>query len=471
MRYFPIFTDLDGALVIVSGSGEVAAAKLRLLLKTGAKIAVFGKEPLPQIKDWAEKGHLILETREVERSDVTGARLLYAANADAIEDARAAAIGRAAGAWINVVDNLIDSDFITPAIVDRDPVVVAIGTEGAAPVLGRRLKGEFERQLDGTVATLARVAKDFRPLAAKLPDGRKRREFWSQYYDHVGPAALARGGLTALEEALAELIEAHLSGHAAAGKQPGKVSIVGAGPGDPQLLTHKASRALHDADVIVHDRLVSSDILELARREAEFIEVGKVPGGKSWSQDDINTLLVQHAANGAHVARIKSGDPTVYGRLDEEMDALDAANIGFEIIPGITSASAAAAVAKVSLTKRGRNSSFRFITGQDVDGFAEHDWKGLSEPGAAAAIYMGVRAARFIQGRLMIHGTAPDTPVTAIENISRQDQKIVSATLATMTSAFKAADLKGPAILFLGLAPRDAIRHIEELPSEEATAS
>ena len=471
MRFFPIFTDLDGALVIVSGSGEVAVAKLRLLLKTGARIAVFGKEPVPQIKDWAAHGRLRLEQRDVEQEDVAGARLLYAANADAAEDARAAALGRAAGAWINIVDNIVDSEFITPAIVDRDPVVVAIGTEGAAPVLGRRLKAQFERQLNGTIATLARVAKDFRPLAAKLPDGRARRAFWAEYYGHVGPAALARGGENALEEALAERIEAQLSGDPAAARQPGKVWIVGAGPGDPELLTRKASRVLHDADVIVHDRLVSADILELARREAAFIEVGKTPGGASWSQDDINALMVEHAANGAHVARLKSGDPTIYGRLDEEMDALDAAGIAFEIIPGITSASAGAAVARISMTKRGRNSSFRLITGQDVDGFAEHDWKGLAEAGAAAAIYMGVRAARFIQGRLMIHGAAPDTPVTAIESISRNNQKIVSATLATMIRAFEAADLKGPAILFLGLAPREAVRHIEEIPSVEATAS
>jgi uroporphyrin-III C-methyltransferase/precorrin-2 dehydrogenase/sirohydrochlorin ferrochelatase len=471
VRYFPIFADLDDTLVIVSGAGEMAAAKLRLLLKTGARIAVFGEEPLPQIEEWARQGRLSLAARTIEQADVAGARLLYAANADAAEDASAAALGRSAGAWVNVVDNLADSEFITPAIVDRNPVVVAIGTEGAAPVLGRRLKAQFEHQLHSDIATLARVAKDFRPLAAKLPCGRKRRAFWNEYYENVGPTAFAGGGEPALEEALAELLEVHLLADSAATKQPGKVWIVGAGPGDPELLTHKASRALHDADVVIHDRLVSGDILELARREAEFIEVGKTPGGKSWSQDDINALMIEHATKGLHVARIKSGDPTVYGRLDEEMDALDASGIAFEIVPGITSASAGAAAAKVSMTKRGRNSSFRFITGQDVDGFAEHDWKGLAEPGAAAAIYMGVRAARFIQGRLMIHGASPDTSITAIENISRTDQKIVSATLATMIDAFEAAGLKGPAILFLGLAPRQAIQHIGEFEIEEAAAS
>ena len=181
--------------------------------------------------------------------------------------------------------------------------------------------------------------------------------------------------------------------------------------------------------------------------------------------------MIEHAASGAHVVRIKSGDPSVFGRLDEEMDALDTAGIPFEIIPGITAASAGAAAIKASLTKRRRNSGVRFITGQDVDGFAEHDWKELAQPGSATAIYMAVRAARFIQGRLMIHGVSPGTPVTAIENISRVDQKIVPATVATMIDAFDAAGLKGPAILFLGLAPRQAIRRSAERAILKAAAS
>ena len=213
--------------------------------------------------------------------------------------------------------------------------------------------------------------------------------------------------------------------------------------------------------MVIHDRLVAPEILELARREATFVEVGKVPGGPSWPQEAINALMVEHAVGGAHVVRLKSGDPGVFGRLDEEMDALDAAQIAFEIVPGITSAAAAASEIKVSLTRRGRNSSFRFLTGQDVDGFAEHDWKGLARPGAAAAIYMGVRAARFLQGRLLIHGAPRGTPVTIIENASRPNRKIVSATLATLPDALSEAGIKGPAILFLGLAAREALQHID----------
>ncbi len=467
VRHFPIFIDLRGQHIVVSGAGAVAVAKLQLLLKTEATVCVYGHNPDRRVLGWADEGRINLTCRAIKRDDVIDARLLYAANGDAGEDARVAALGRSNGCLVNIVDNLEDSHFITPAIVDRDPVTVAIGTEGAAPVLTRQIKAANEAQLPRDLGVLARLAKEFRPHAEVLPYGERRRSFWSLFFTDIGPRSLIDGGEEGVRASLQSALEEALGNT----EPQGRVTIAGAGPGDPDLLTMKARRALNECDVIVHDRLVAPEILELARREATFIEVGKVPGGPSWSQDDINAVLTEHASNGAHVVRIKSGDPTVYGRLDEEMDALDATGIPFEIIPGITSASAGAAAIKASMTMRRRNSSIRFITGQDVDGFAEHDWKGLAEPGATAAIYMGVRAARFIQGRLMIHGASPDTSITAIENISRTDQKVVSATIATMSNAFEGAGLKGPAILFLGLAPREAIQHTSEFEIEEATAS
>ncbi|MGI9417332.1 MAG: siroheme synthase CysG, partial [Geminicoccaceae bacterium] len=386
-------------------------------------------------------------------------RLLYAANDDAIEDFRAASIGRAAGALVNVVDDLEHSQFITPAIVDRDPVTVAIGTEGAAPMLARQIKAETEERLAVDVGRLARIAKAFRPIAEALPTGRARRWFWSRYYDDVGPDALRQGGdvavLAALRTLLADAQERR--------PEPGRVAIIGAGPGDPDLLTLKARRKLHDADVVIHDRLVALEVLELARREALLIDVGKMPGGPSWRQDDINALMVEHAAGGAHVARLKSGDPAIYGRLDEEMDALDAAGIAFEIIPGITSAAAAAASIKTSLTRRRRNSSLRILTGQDIDGFAEQDWRALAEPGATASIYMGIRAARFLQGRLMIHGAHPETPMTVVENASRVNETIVATMLASLPDAIKKAGIRGPAMIFLGLSPRTAIGMLDHV--------
>jgi uroporphyrin-III C-methyltransferase/precorrin-2 dehydrogenase/sirohydrochlorin ferrochelatase len=232
--------------------------------------------------------------------------------------------------------------------------------------------------------------------------------------------------------------------------------MIGTGPGDPDLLTVKARRLIHEADVVLHDRLVPQEIIELARREAIIVETGKTGFGPSWKQEDINALMVSHAANGAQVARLKSGDPGMFGRLDEELDALDAAGIAWNIVPGITAAAAAAASSGLSLTKRGRNASVRFLTGHDTQGFAEHDWRDLARPGAGAAIYMGVKAAGFLRGRLLAHGADADTPVTAVENASRPGQKTIATTIHALPDALDAAGISGPAVLLYGMAARKA---------------
>lgn len=456
MRHFPIFVALAGRRVIVSGAGACAVAKLRLLLKTEATIAVYGADPDPQVLKWAAEGKLRLTARPIEEGDAICAALLYGANEDEAEDARAVTIGRRAGALTNIVDNLGDSEFITPAIVDRDPLTVAIGTEGAAPVLARDIKRRLEEMLPATLGQLARIGQAFRPVADQLPMGRKRRSFWSRFYFERGPRALAHGGTDAAEEVLDTLLSETL-----AEAETGHVMLIGAGPGDPELLTLKARRLLHEADVVIHDRLVGQGVLELARREAEIIEVGKTGFGPSWSQEAINALIVEKAQHGLRVARLKGGDPAVFGRLDDEVEACDAAGVSWEVVPGITTASAAAASLGQSLTRRGRNKDVRFLTGHDVKGLAEQDWKALAAPGAVAAIYMGKRAATFLRGRLMIHGAGEDTPVTVIENVSRPDQRILPARLIDLPDVV--ADLAGPAILMLGLEPRRAAAAVPAL--------
>ncbi len=390
------------------------------------------------------------------------AKLFYAADEDETEDARTAAIARAEGALVNIVDNLHDSAFITPAIVDRDPVTIAIGTEGAAPVLARAIKADLEERLPTTLGTLARIGKGFRKMADALPFGRPRRDFWRDYYFAAGPRAVA-DGKAAVEKALNTLLSDHQSRAARAGH----IAFVGGGPGDPELLTLKARRALDEADVVIYDRLISPEILELARREALMIDVGKEGFGPSTAQETINDLLVEHAQAGAQVVRLKSGDATIFGRLDEEIDAVDAHGIGWHIVPGITSASAAVATIGQSLTKRGRNASVRFLTGHDMKGFADHDWAALARPGEVAAIYMGKKSARFIQGRLLMHGADRATPVTLVENASRADQRIVETTLDRLPTDLNAANLTGPALTFYGLAPRAAARATTELFQEE----
>ncbi|NNF25188.1 MAG: uroporphyrinogen-III C-methyltransferase [Rhodobacteraceae bacterium] len=452
MNHFPIFIAVEGRRIVVSGGGEAALAKLRLLLKTTAHVTVFSAKAGPEIEALADAGRITLTKRALEPGDAMCARLFYAANDDAREDARVARLAHADGALVNRVDNLGESQFITPAIVDRDPVTVAIGTEGAAPVLARAIKADLEARLPAGLGTLARIGKAFRARVEALPFGARRRAFWADYYFKAGPRAHEASGEAALRGTLEALLDRHLDQPDA----PGRVEFVGAGPGDPELLTLKARKALHEADVVIYDRLVSAEILELARREAKMVNVGKEGFGPSTTQQEINGLIVSHARQRAHVVRLKSGDATVFGRLDEEIDACTEAGVTYSVVPGITAASAAVATLGQSLTKRGRNSAVRFVTGHDMKGFAEHDWKALAQPGEVAAIYMGKRSARFIQGRLLMHGADPATPVSVIENASRADQTVLATTLGKLEPTLSKADLKGPAITFYGLAPRAA---------------
>ena len=456
MQHFPIFLAVTGRRIVVSGGGDAAMAKLRLLMKTEGRITVLAENAADDVHKWAAQRKLTLIHRAMDRGDAICAALFYGANEDAAEDARTAQIAASEGALVNIVDNLADSQFITPAIVDRDPVTVAIGTEGSAPVLARAIKADLEEKLPATLGTLARIGKTFRHAVDVLPFGAKRRSFWSDFYFNAGPSAMDNQGEAGVIPALNTLLDKHVMTRQA----EGHVDLVGAGPGDPDLLTLKARKAIDKADVIIHDRLVTPEILELARREAVIIDAGKTGFGQAMPQADIDALIVEHALDGAHVVRLKAGDPTVFGRLDEEIEAITAAGISYQVIPGITAASAAVANIGQSLTKRGRNSSVRLITGHDTRGYANHDWLALAADGEVAAIYMGKKSARFIQGRLLMHGANPDTPVTIIENVSRPDQRIIACTLGTLEPTMSDANLTGPALTFLGLAPRDAAANI-----------
>lgn len=294
MQHFPIFVALAGRRVVLSGGGEAALAKLRLLLKTEAHLTVISPDPAPEIDAWEAAGKVQVIRRPMEPGDATCAVLFYAADEDAAEDARTTQLARADGALTNIVDNLGDSQFITPAIVDRDPVTVAIGTEGAAPVLARRIKADLEERLPTGLGTLARIGKAFRKVADALPMGRKRRDFWAEYYFDAGPRALTEG-----EDKVRETLDALLTRHLDTSEKPGHVAFVGAGPGDPELLTLKARKALDTADVVIHDAGVAPAVLELARREARFVALDRptdVP--------PMPRLLTGHAETGAHVLYI-----------------------------------------------------------------------------------------------------------------------------------------------------------------------
>ncbi len=464
MRHFPIFLDLSGRRVLIVGAGAVAEAKLRLLARTEARLELFARTPAPALAALADQHGVALHRRPPSAVDLVGAALVYAAHGAADADARLAAMARAAGVLVNVVDDLEASDFITPALVDRDPVTVAIGTEGAAPVLARAIKAEMEERLPQQLGVLARAAKDFRAEAEALPAGRARRDFWTEFHFDAGPAALKREGEAALRPALAALLARHL----AAEPGTGRVDLVSAGPGDPELLTLRARRLLDRADVVIHDRLVAPAILDLARREAIFLAVGKEGFGPSTPQAEINALMVAHARRGAHVVRLKGGDASIFGRLDEEIAALDTAGIDWAVTPGVTAASAAAAAIGASLTARTRNSDLRLMTAHDLKGYAEQDWSALARPGAVAAIYMGKRAARFLQGRLLMRGADPATPVTLVENASLPGQRIVATRLDRLPADMAGADPRGPVLMLMGLAPRSAAAALPALIEELA---
>jgi len=449
MRYLPIHVDTKDARILIVGGEGAAEAKLRTLIKTDAQLTLIAAEISPEISRWAEQGRLTWIEREFETADLIGIRLLYVATEDDAFNAEIAELARSKGLLVNAADQKDACDFITPALVDRSPVIVSIGTEGTSPSLARAIKTDLEARLPSALGSLANIINGLRAKAkAAIPSLSGRQLFWAEIFD--GKDLISQ--LRVSGDELTTRVDDKLAGVTKVKK--GHVSLVGSGPGNPDLLTLAARQKLHSADIIVYDRLVSQGVLDFGRREAEYIYVGKEPGGKSTPQGDINTIIVEKALQGLTVVRLKSGDPLIFGRADEEIDAMEAAGVEYDIVPGITSAASAAAEIGASLTTRGHNKAVSFLTGHDAKGFAEHDWKGLAAGGARAAVYMGVGASGFIQGRLLMHGADKTLPVTVVENASREMQIIVATTLERLSEDIQAHGIKGPAILLLGYSPR-----------------
>ncbi len=467
MNYLPIFIDVRDRRIVVAGGGRMALSKLRTLLKSAARVTVIASVISDELRDLAASDAIQLFARRLTPRDLDDARLVYIANEDINEDRRVATLCRERDILVNTVDNAGMSDFISPAIVDRDPIIVAIGSEGTAPLLTRQIKARIEALLDIDTGALARLAASLRPRVRTCFAAAQRRSFWRHFFAGIGARLIARHGaddaFRVLHNTLGDgIVPSDPTGH---------VSIVGGGPGDPELLTLRARRMLDRADVVLYDRLIDQRIIDLVRREAVLLEVGKTPGGHSWRQDDINAALVGAAREGQQVVRLKSGDPMVFGRVDEEIDALQAASVSYEIVPGITSATAAAARIGASLTRRGRNRALSLITGQDTAGYAEQDWRALAIPGVVSAIYMGIGAARFVQGRLLLHGADPATPVTVIENATRVDERVLTTHLAELGQQMTTQKFSGPAIILLGLADRSDSNQLTQRLGHELALS
>jgi uroporphyrin-III C-methyltransferase/precorrin-2 dehydrogenase/sirohydrochlorin ferrochelatase len=451
MRYFPVFADLERAEVLVVGGGEQAVQKVRLLGKTPARITVVAETVVAELADLERQGAVAVVRRPFAAGDLDGKRLAYAATGDRDHDAVVSRAAAACGVPINVVDAAELSTFITPAIVDRSPVTVAVGTEGAAPVLAREIKTRLETWLPANLGVLADRAQSLRSLVAEsIADPRARRRLWERLL--LGP--FRRAVLSGAEADATRILDAELKG--AAAPAGGRVFLIGCGPGDPDLLTLKALQRMQEADVLVVDRLVNPKVLDYARRDAARIYVGKKPGGASTSQAEINRILVREASAGKVVARLKGGDPLIFGRAAEEMAALQAAHIAVEVVPGVTAAHACAARIGLPVTLREHVRQFAVVTGTASGGEVELDWHALAAPGSAFAVYMGVGNAPAIRGNLLAAGARPDLPIVIVENGTRDNERAIATTLRDLTQCVDELAIGGPAMIFAGLDWRDA---------------
>ena len=401
--------------------------------------------------------------REFKRSDLKNIRLVYAATEDDITNAKIARLAKKKGLFVNAADQKDACDFITPALVDRSPVTVSIGSEGTSPGLARAIKADMESRLPDGIGKLSiKINKLRADVKRVLPAIADRQRFWA---DILSGRDLTHQIRLSPDEIESRVV-LKLNGQDDAKK--GFVALVGAGPGNPDLLTFAARQRLHGADVIIYDRLVSQEVLDLGRREAEYIYVGKEPGGKCVPQSRINETLIEQAQLGKFIVRLKSGDPLIFGRADEETDTLKASNISFEIIPGITAAAAAAASIGVSLTARGKNKAFSIITGHDAKGYAEHDWAAMARNEDRFAVYMGVGASSLIETRLIDNGMPADTAVTIVENASRPEQFIVETTVGQLGHTVITAPIKGPAVLMIGYSVKQTMQTQRDLSKEAA---
>jgi uroporphyrin-III C-methyltransferase/precorrin-2 dehydrogenase/sirohydrochlorin ferrochelatase len=451
MDYLPIFLDLHGRRCLMVGGGEVAARKTDLLLQAGADVHVVSPELGDAMQTLADAGRIAHRVGEFTESDLDGAQLVIAASDDNAVNAGVAGLADARGIPVNVVDNPALCRFIMPAIVDRSPVVAAVSTGGASPVLARLIRGRLEALIPAAFGHLATLAAEFRgDVQARIAEPARRRQFWERIL--TGPVAemVFAGRSADARESLQKALETSREDDGDAGDAIGEVYLVGAGPGDPDMLTFRALRLMQQADVVVHDRLVSRRVLDLTRRDAPRIYAGKKRADHSLPQENINALLVRLAREGKRVLRLKGGDPFMFGRGGEEIETLAAEGIPFQVVPGITAAAGCAAYAGIPLTHRDHAQSCVFVAGHLKDGAVALDWESLIQPRQTIVIYMGLVGLPVICRELIEHGMAPETPAALVEHGTTEDQRVLTATIATLSDEVASADVRAPTLIIIG---------------------
>jgi uroporphyrin-III C-methyltransferase/precorrin-2 dehydrogenase/sirohydrochlorin ferrochelatase len=443
LNAFPVFMRVEGEAVAIVGNGEEALAKARLLAQSSATLRIIADDADPELLNFIAAASAEHVNAAYDAVHLEGAALVFAASGDEALDRRVVEDARRLGIPVNAVDRPELCDFFTPALVNRAPVAIAIGTEGAGPVLAQMLRVRIDRMLSPSLGRLAALAASFRATAERLPKGNRRRQFWSDFFGGAPAKAIEAGEIAKAHDAAFDLLLSNTPAE-------GRIALVGAGPGAEDLLTLRAHRLLMEADAIVYDALVPEAIVAMGRRDAERLPVGKRKGCHSKSQEEINALLVELGRAGKRVVRLKSGDPLVFGRAGEEMAALRDAGVAYEVVPGVTAAFAAAADFELPLTLRGVSSSMVFTTGHDLKGNSLPDWAKLAISGATVAVYMGRSVAAEVAGRLIEAGLSPDTAVAVVENASLENRRRFHGTLADLPSLEARADLTGPVMTIIG---------------------
>ncbi|MDH4189455.1 MAG: siroheme synthase CysG [Betaproteobacteria bacterium] len=446
-EYFAAFLDLRGKRGMVVGGGPIAANKAETLMRSGARVTVIAPELCALLTELALIGALTHEPKRFQPGDLVGAEIVIAATDDPAVNESVASAARALKIPVNVADNSALSSFIMPSVIDRTPVQIAISTAGASPVLARKLRSLIEAMIPFSYGRLAELAKRFRAVSKeRYADAEARRRFWESVVDGpIGDMVLA-----GREESAIQALQNELSAAPQTTPPAGMVYLVGGGPGRPDLLTLRALRVMQFANVVLYDHLVSPAILDLARREAERIYVGKERNRHALPQQEINALMVKLAQQGKRVVRLKGGDPFVFGRGGEEIETLAAHGVPFEVVPGITAAVGAGAYAGIPLTHRDHAQSCVLVTGHLKDGSIDLDWPALARPRQTVAVYMGVKGLGIVCAKLIEHGLPQTTPCALVEQATLPGQRVLTGSLRSLPALAEGTGMKPPALLIVG---------------------
>lgn len=446
MNYFPLFTRLQTRRCVVVGGGDTAARKVTLLRKAQAKIVVISPDLCAALDELHDQGEIEWTSREYQPGDLAGAALVIAATDDKALNRQVADEANQQDVPINVVDNPQLSSVIMPALVDRSPVVIAVSSGGDSPVLTRQIRAKLETLMPSRLGALASLAGSFRDkVKQRFATINERRLFWEDVLE--GPAAEQM--LAGQENAARKIIEAALA-QKDTDYTTGEVYLVGAGPGDPDLLTFRALRLMQKADIVLYDRLVSDEILELVRRDADRIYVGKARDKHALPQDQINEFLLREALAGKRVLRLKGGDPFVFGRGGEEIMTLAQEGIPFQVVPSVTAANGCAAYAGIPLTHRDYAQSCTFVTGHTKDGKLDLNWQQLAQPNQTVVFYMGLANVSKISDGLIAHGLERTTPVAVVQNGTRPNQQVVVTTVENLAQDSQELSIQKPSLIFVG---------------------